>query len=314
MNRLARLIAAVTSRDHTGPAKDFKPDAEVILTSAFKHILEEPGAMNVGSKWWERSHNAPTDLPDAVDQMQTMYDDWAAMGLALGFPTHTDPEEMVERAQMLRERHEKATTIELRIDASELAGRLKSDTNVLIQVMGERAAQDAQWGGPDNDDKVNSEADWVSYIENQLGKLHRSWDLPDGQVPVVDEFRERMLKVAALAVAAIQSFDRVTGAAEPAPAPEPKQFRKAEFLALLDDAIDDGASFRSFSIHYWPGSIPRIPVHRIGERQNPFTSEGKDAVQRAHAAGREYLGDFHGAQYSVAIDNDYSITIEGSSR
>lgn len=67
----------------------------------------------------------------------------------------------------------------------------------MAEVAKERQSQDWQWGGPEHDDKHMSE-DWVQYIQKQA---NRCYNYPN-------ELRERMVKVAALAIAAIESLDR----------------------------------------------------------------------------------------------------------
>lgn len=61
----------------------------------------------------------------------------------------------------------------------------------------ERLHQDRKWGGPQHDDELD-EDDWDSILKDQINHF---------KVP----FRERMLKVAAVAVAAIESADRKEG-------------------------------------------------------------------------------------------------------
>jgi hypothetical protein len=63
----------------------------------------------------------------------------------------------------------------------------------------ERVYQDSIWGGPAHDDK-NTSHDWIAYIVYYLGKAIAPWK------PHV--FRINMIKVAALAVAAIEWIDR----------------------------------------------------------------------------------------------------------
>ena len=65
----------------------------------------------------------------------------------------------------------------------------------------ERATQARQWGGPAHDDAHNC-ADWLGYIAKQLRLADR--EVPEGW----PAFRSRMVKVAALAVAAIESGGR----------------------------------------------------------------------------------------------------------
>lgn len=70
-------------------------------------------------------------------------------------------------------------------------------TEVTAELAMERALQDAQWGGPEHDDQ-HTPHDWAQYIHNQLSMMfHRE-----------GEERDRFIKVAALAVAAVQSIDR----------------------------------------------------------------------------------------------------------
>jgi hypothetical protein len=57
----------------------------------------------------------------------------------------------------------------------------------------ERVEQDRQWGGPEHDDE-HDEQDWSDFIVHQAC--------------AIDFGRERLVKIAALAVAAIESIDR----------------------------------------------------------------------------------------------------------
>ena len=70
---------------------------------------------------------------------------------------------------------------------------------VLDEIAEERARQDEKWGGPAHDDE-HVTADWIRFINNQSVRVHS----PDG----VDDSRSRLLKIAALAVAGIESIDR----------------------------------------------------------------------------------------------------------
>jgi len=66
----------------------------------------------------------------------------------------------------------------------------------------ERVIQDFKWGGASHDDTHNSH-DWTAFIIKQLGKgVIHPFDAPT--------YRRQMVKVAALAVAAIQWIDRVS--------------------------------------------------------------------------------------------------------
>jgi len=68
----------------------------------------------------------------------------------------------------------------------------------------ERNRQDVQWGGKRHDD-THTVYEWIRFIEHQL----------DGCANAVDaaEYESRMVKVAALAVAAIESQRRINSKA-----------------------------------------------------------------------------------------------------
>lgn len=80
---------------------------------------------------------------------------------------------------------------------------MNDDTNirngVFDEVRAEREAQDAQWGGPEHDDEHSPE-DWMDFIELQIAKF-RATD---------EDVRERLIKIAALAVAGVEALDRQT--------------------------------------------------------------------------------------------------------
>lgn len=67
------------------------------------------------------------------------------------------------------------------------------------EVNAERAKQDEQWGGSKHDD-AHELLDWVAYMEHQLYRATTA--------ETDAEWRERLIKVAALAVAAVESLDR----------------------------------------------------------------------------------------------------------
>jgi hypothetical protein len=77
----------------------------------------------------------------------------------------------------------------------------------------ERMRQNKQWGGPNHDDGHVPE-DWLQFIEHQLD---RACDIVDinyypkhEEDAVAGAFRKRMVKIAALAVACVESHDRYT--------------------------------------------------------------------------------------------------------
>ena len=68
------------------------------------------------------------------------------------------------------------------------------------EIQRERIAQDQKWGGPAHDNKHNSH-DWVSYLTKHVGKaVMHPWDK--------GLFRAQMVRVAAVAIAAIEWCDR----------------------------------------------------------------------------------------------------------
>jgi hypothetical protein len=70
-------------------------------------------------------------------------------------------------------------------------------SEAISDVLAERERQDAQWGGQDHDDQ-QSNRDWTHYMGKQAAKI----------APDPERARERYIKIAALAVAAIESIDR----------------------------------------------------------------------------------------------------------
>jgi len=73
------------------------------------------------------------------------------------------------------------------------------DNRVVLEVANERARQDEIWGGQDHDDEHNT-SDFVDFIRDRLAVV-------DGAVDSKIK-RRKLVHVAALAVAAIQSLDR----------------------------------------------------------------------------------------------------------
>jgi hypothetical protein len=83
---------------------------------------------------------------------------------------------------------------------------------VLQEVKFERSYQDAKWGGPKHDD-THSSFDWIVYLTKYLGQAVQFNDVwTSGNEPQGHKiFRDAMLKIAALAVAAIEWHDRGFG-------------------------------------------------------------------------------------------------------
>ena len=80
---------------------------------------------------------------------------------------------------------------------------------IFDEIIAERAAQDEQWGGKAHDDS-HDRFEWCCYISKQNSRA----DIASANGPL---FEARMIKVAALAVAAVESSRR-----QSAPAASPK--------------------------------------------------------------------------------------------
>lgn len=63
----------------------------------------------------------------------------------------------------------------------------------------ERSRQDEKWGGPDHDDEHERD-DWTYFIDDKMVYAE--------QAESDAEYRRRMIQIAALAVAAVESLDR----------------------------------------------------------------------------------------------------------
>lgn len=88
--------------------------------------------------------------------------------------------------------------------AAEQASEGQVAPTVFAEISRERAAQDEQWGGYIHDDSHERDA-WFNWIQKQNSYAFKNSDNPY-------EFEHRMVKVAALAVAAIESSRRQRGA------------------------------------------------------------------------------------------------------
>jgi len=69
---------------------------------------------------------------------------------------------------------------------------------IIEEILAEREYQDHKWGGDAHDDS-HSSIDWVAFITKHLGRAVEG-----------NTFRQQMVKVAALAVAAAEWHDRGT--------------------------------------------------------------------------------------------------------
>lgn len=77
--------------------------------------------------------------------------------------------------------------------------------HILAEVAEERDRQDAKWGGPTHDDTL-SPADFCAFIREHEVRAERA--LAGEPVREFDDYRRQMLRVAGLAVAALEQWDR----------------------------------------------------------------------------------------------------------
>ena len=89
--------------------------------------------------------------------------------------------------------------------------------SVYDEIREERRLQDVKWGGPGHDD-THALRDWPDYITDRvfmIPEVFRSRRLrglavnaPVVPIELLKSYRRRLIQVGALAVAAIESFDR----------------------------------------------------------------------------------------------------------
>src|SRR5690349_17719884 len=82
--------------------------------------------------------------------------------------------------------------------------RAMSLERILSEIITERQCQDAMWG-PDHDD-AHSPADWAGILVRHLGLA-----MGDGASVDPERFRKQLVRVAAVAVAAVEAIDRKAG-------------------------------------------------------------------------------------------------------
>lgn len=84
-----------------------------------------------------------------------------------------------------------------------LIEQIEEAEGVLEELSLERQHQDGKWGGPAHDDQ-RGPFDWVRNIRNYVGWAEQMADMDSP-----DKYRRRMIQIAALAVAAVESHDRL---------------------------------------------------------------------------------------------------------
>lgn len=110
---------------------------------------------------------------------------------------YASKEELAEAARRVEEDWHR------RIEERSANQKSEDDTiRIGAQIAGERERQNDKWGGPSHD-LQHGPRDWAAFITEHLGKA-LSAKRPE-------EYRRRMLQVAALSVAAIETLDRQQG-------------------------------------------------------------------------------------------------------
>jgi len=77
----------------------------------------------------------------------------------------------------------------------------------LCDVLLERCTQAVEWGGVEHDD-LHVPSEWLAFLLKQIAKA------AEDPEPGSGEFRGRLVRIAALALAAIESQDRLTEAGQ----------------------------------------------------------------------------------------------------
>lgn len=111
-----------------------------------------------------------------------------------------------DMATLIAERTE-ADTLRAEVDALRRALTSVPRDKALANVLAERERQDNKWGGASHDDQEPPMA-WVDYVTR-----YASWAgmmALSGGAEGMAKYRRRMVQVSALALAAVQSFDRLT--------------------------------------------------------------------------------------------------------
>jgi len=118
---------------------------------------------------------------------------------------------------------------EMADDPAPAEGAPQSWEAVCRDVLAERVAQDQQWGGSTHDDNHRPD-EWCLYIDKQR-RLARDADDPRA-------YESRLIKIAALAVAAIQSSRRLNQPKAPDPTPAPAPVTPQRIREIVTDCVN----------------------------------------------------------------------------
>lgn len=84
---------------------------------------------------------------------------------------------------------------------------LAARDTVILQILEERTAQDSKWGGPDRDDE-HTRRQWIGFIEDHAKRARKATPLANARRGDLAEYRQQLVEIAAIAVAAIEAHDR----------------------------------------------------------------------------------------------------------
>lgn len=103
--------------------------------------------------------------------------------------------------------------------------------DIFTQIAAERCVQDIEWGGADHDDQHSTE-DWEDILRNHVMRLN----IYDGSfgITAATDYRSRLTKIAAVACAAAQSWDRLHDQGR----------LRAKVFAALQTAVQNGFDMR----------------------------------------------------------------------
>lgn len=162
-----------------------------------------------------------------------------------------------------------------------------SRDTILAEVSAERERQDGLFGGAPHDDS-HTATDWVSILVRHLG-LAVDDGSPAGVCLMNDHcagadpvrYRRQMVRVAAVAVAAIETWDRKVGEADHAPpAAEPEADRAAWWRSSPDPLA---AWWRAEASRIAAETGGRVYVVEEDDRKRDAWSRGTFAVAEAFA-------------------------------
>lgn len=112
------------------------------------------------------------------------------------------------RRELLSRRMDDSKPLQVTISTELEAGHMRPAPThgqqlVIEQLVEERRVQDRQWGGSDHDDD-HERSEWIEMVKDHLDRAKKA----NKKTGDIDEYRQQMLEVAALCVAAVESHDR----------------------------------------------------------------------------------------------------------